>query len=601
MAAFCPPASSCQFGSRSSSITGTSLASSPQASASFSRVLLPCKLRFTTARLSVPRDLLTQGFWETDFSAASSCAAEPDWWRRQSGSQAQACSVACKAFESPTLGPPSLFHEANALKQREYAYRDTVTSRGPKGGVPVYVMLPLDSINPNSNTVSRRRAMDASLLALKSAGVEGIMMDVWWGIVEREGPCQYNWDGYRELIAMVKKHGLKVQAVMSFHQCGGNVGDSCFIPLPKWVVEEIDCNPDLAYTDKHGRRNYEYLSLGCDTLPVLKGRTPVQVYADYMRSFRDTFNDVLGDTIVEIQVGMGPAGELRYPSYPESDGTWRFPGIGEFQCYDKYTLSTLRAAAQAIGKPEWGLGGPCDAGCYNNWPEDTDFFRREGGWNSPYGEFFLGWYSNMLLAHGERILVAAESIFRDTGVKLSGKVAGIHWHYGARSHPSELTAGYYNTRFRDGYLPIAQMFGRHGVVLNFTCIEMKDFEQPAEARCSPENLIKQVVLAARKASVPVAGENALPRFDEGAHSQVVKNSRLTFSDDAHEAVYEPMCAFTFLRMSQSLFQGDNWRLFVQFVRQMAEGKTSLGEEHRKASELVYATQPIVQEAAAALA
>ena len=32
---------------------------------------------------------------------------------------------------------------------------------------------------------------------------------------------------------------------------------------------------------------------------------------------------------------MGPAGELRYPSYPESNGTWRFPGIGEFQCYDR--------------------------------------------------------------------------------------------------------------------------------------------------------------------------------------------------------------------------------------------------------------------------
>lgn len=32
---------------------------------------------------------------------------------------------------------------------------------------------------------------------------------------------------------------------------------------------------------------------------------------------------------------MGPAGELRYPSYPEKDGVWRFPGIGAFQCYDK--------------------------------------------------------------------------------------------------------------------------------------------------------------------------------------------------------------------------------------------------------------------------
>ncbi|KAI5078612.1 hypothetical protein GOP47_0006283 [Adiantum capillus-veneris] len=602
MAASCPPASY-QFGSRSSSIAGTSLASSSQTSTSFSRVFLPRKVHFRSARLSPPRNLLSQGPWETYFSSASSsCTSEPDWWRRQSCSQAQEWPVTCNAFETLNGVSPSLSHEANISKQREYAYRDTVTSRGPKGGVPVYVMLPLDSINPSNNTVSRRRAMDASLLALKSAGVEGIMMDVWWGIVEKEGPRSYNWDGYRELVALVKKHGLKIQAVMSFHQCGGNVGDSCFIPLPNWVVEEVDGNPDLAYTDQHGRRNYEYLSLGCDTLPVLKGRTPVQVYSDYMRSFRDTFKDELGDTIVEIQVGMGPAGELRYPSYPESNGTWRFPGIGEFQCYDKYMLSTLKAAAHAIGKPQWGLGGPCDAGCYKNWPEDTDFFRREGGWNSPYGEFFLGWYSNMLLAHGERILCSAESIFRVTGVKLSGKVAGIHWHYGARSHPSELTAGYYNTRFRDGYLPIAQMFGRHGVVLNFTCIEMNDFEQPADARCSPENLIKQVVLAARTASVPVAGENALPRFDEGAHNQVVKNSRLTFSDDdTHGAVYDPMCAFTFLRMSQSLFQGDNWRLFVQFVRQMAEGKTALGEEHRKASELVYATQPIVQEAAEALA
>lgn len=42
-----------------------------------------------------------------------------------------------------------------------------------------------------------------------------------------------------------------------------------------------------------------------------------------------------GFLLQEIQVGMGPCGELRYPSYPESNGTWRFPGIGEFQCYDK--------------------------------------------------------------------------------------------------------------------------------------------------------------------------------------------------------------------------------------------------------------------------
>ncbi len=73
----------------------------------------------------------------------------------------------------------------------------------------------------------------------------------------------------------------------------GNVGDSANIPLPKWVVEEIDHDNDLAYTDQWGRRNYEYISLGCDNLPVLKGRTPVQCYVDYMRSFKETFLDFL--------------------------------------------------------------------------------------------------------------------------------------------------------------------------------------------------------------------------------------------------------------------------------------------------------------------
>lgn len=114
----------------------------------------------------------------------------------------------------------------NVEECKEHSTHETATSRGVRGGVPVFVMLPLDSVNMN-NTLNRRRALNASLLALKSAGVEGIMMDVWWGIVEKDGPRMYNWSAYRELIDIVRKHGLKVQAVMSFHQCGGNVGDSC--------------------------------------------------------------------------------------------------------------------------------------------------------------------------------------------------------------------------------------------------------------------------------------------------------------------------------------------------------------------------------------
>lgn len=50
-----------------------------------------------------------------------------------------------------------------------------------------------------------------------------------------------------------------------------------------------------------------------------------------MRSFRVEFDDFFEDGIISmIEVGLGPCGELRYPSYPVKHG-WRYPGIGEFQ------------------------------------------------------------------------------------------------------------------------------------------------------------------------------------------------------------------------------------------------------------------------------
>lgn len=50
-----------------------------------------------------------------------------------------------------------------------------------------------------------------------------------------------------------------------------------------------------------------------------------------MRSFRVEFDEFFEDGIIsEIEVGLGPCGELRYPSYPVKHG-WRYPGIGEFQ------------------------------------------------------------------------------------------------------------------------------------------------------------------------------------------------------------------------------------------------------------------------------
>lgn len=120
----------------------------------------------------------------------------------------------------------------------------------------------LDTVDPETFELKDPETLRAQLTELKRVGVEGVMVDIWWGIVEREGPGIYDWKAYGELIEIVAEIGLKLQAVMSFHQCGGNVGDACFITLPQWVLEVGNENPDIFYTDAALRRNREYLSLG---------------------------------------------------------------------------------------------------------------------------------------------------------------------------------------------------------------------------------------------------------------------------------------------------------------------------------------------------
>jgi len=87
------------------------------------------------------------------------------------------------------------------------------------------------------------------------------------------------------------------------------------------------------------------------------------------------------DVIIEAQIGLGPAGEMRYPSYPLK--MWNFPGIGQFQCYDRYMRRDLVRAAIKANKPDLGLlwpPHPQDVGNYNFSSDHTEFFRDGGLW-----------------------------------------------------------------------------------------------------------------------------------------------------------------------------------------------------------------------------
>ncbi|XP_019057972.1 PREDICTED: inactive beta-amylase 4, chloroplastic isoform X2 [Tarenaya hassleriana] len=329
-----------------------------------------------------------------------------------------------------------------------------------------------------------------------------------------------------------------------------------------------DLNKDIYYRDENGFSNSDYLTLGVDQLPLFCGRTALQCYEDFMISFCNKFEPLVGSVIEEISIGLGPSGELRYPSHPSGDGRWKFPGIGEFQCYDKYMMEDLKVVASQEGKPQWGERGPQNAGCYNSFPSGVPFFEDgHDNFLSDYGRFFLEWYSGKLICHADAILAKAARIFRrcqegeKSSVMLVAKIGGIYWWYQTISHAAELTAGYYNTSLRDGYDPVASVLSRHGAALHVPCLDMKDSETPPTYLCSPEGLLRQIHNISKKRTIYLTGRNMNERFDEMGLQQIRANCVQPNGDAVR--------SFTYFRMNEKIFRVENWNNFVPFVRQMS--------------------------------
>ncbi|XP_062169662.1 inactive beta-amylase 4, chloroplastic isoform X2 [Alnus glutinosa] len=450
--------------------------------------------------------------------------------------------------------------------------RSTILSSRQKR-VPLYVMMPVDTFGidtSGSPRIRKIKALTVSLKALKLAGVHGIAVEVWWGIVERFSPLAYNWSLYEELFQLISQMGLKLHVALSFHSnrrtSSSGSGD---VSLPLWILEIGEHNKDIYYRDQNGFSNDAYLTLGVDQIPLFCGRTALQCYEDFMFSFVNKFDSFIGSVIEEISVGLGPSGELRYPAHPFGDGRWKFPGIGEFQCYDKYMMEDLRMTAAQEGKPEWGDKGPQNAGYYNSLPSGVPFFGEgEEGFLSDYGRFFLEWYSCRLIQHADAILAKAANILKKyqenkrTSVILVAKIGGIYWWYRTVSHPAELTSGYYNTACRDGYDPIALMLSRHGAALHISCLEMLDSETPPAYLCSPEGLLEQIQTVSKRRTIHLIGRNANEQFDKAGLCQIYANC------------YHPKAvvrALTFFRMNDKIFRVENWKNFVPFVRNMSTG------------------------------
>lgn len=259
-------------------------------------------------------------------------------------------------------------------------------------------------------------------------------------------------------------------------------------------------------------------------------------------------------------MGLGPDGELRYPSHHELPN--KTQGVGEFQCYDQNMLNLLKQHAEASGNPLWGLGGPHDVPTYDQSPYSNSFFKDSGSWESPYGDFFLSWYSSQLIEHGDSLLSLASSTFGDTGVSIYGKLPLLHSWYGTKSHPSELTAGFHNTANKDGYEQVAKMFAKNSCKIILPGMDLSDANQSSETHSSPELLLAQIMETFRKHEVKVSGQNSSEFGVPGGFEQIKKN----LSGD------NVLDLFTYHRMGAYFFSPEHFPSFTELVRSLNQPK-----------------------------
>jgi hypothetical protein len=356
----------------------------------------------------------------------------------------------------------------------------------------------------------------------KAIGVSAVSTDVWWGKVEGDADQRFDWSYYDQVSDAIIDAGLKWVPILSFHQCGGNVGDSCDIPIPHWLWKQLggDKSYRLMYKSEQGKYSHEVIALWSDD----KAR---KQYWEFVRDFSRHFGNKV-EHIEEINISAGPSGELRYPSYNQHDG-FNYPGRGFLQAYsdlarddfvafakEKYATLDRLNAAWNTSLDNWDQVRPPD--------DAAGFFYRQDYLNIQYGKDFSEWYNRALLEHGQfMITLAIDALANDfPGVPLGIKIPGIHWLMGSPELPraAEVSSGLIPTNIdlgsdatAHGYGPIIDMVknlnsSERQVVLHFTCLEMDNKNQAQEYSLA-KDLVFWVGGGAGARGVKIMGENAL--------------------------------------------------------------------------------------------
>lgn len=156
----------------------------------------------------------------------------------------------------------------------------------------LFVGLPIDSVTDGA-TVNNAAAITAGIRAVRLLGADGVELPVFWSVAQPESPDRFSWAGYQAVADMVRAEGLSLRVSLRTHGTPG-----AGVPtLPSWVSGVAADDPDIFFTDRSGGRHEGCLSFAIDELPVLRGKSPLQLYEAFFRSFAVAFDDFFDSTI----------------------------------------------------------------------------------------------------------------------------------------------------------------------------------------------------------------------------------------------------------------------------------------------------------------
>jgi beta-amylase len=397
-----------------------------------------------------------------------------------------------------------------------------VAQANPSSDFTANVMAPL--------IVDNWGAFTNDLNAVKAYGVDAVSVDVWWGLVEASGDNQFSWGYYDQLFATITNAGLDIVPIFSFHQCGGNVGDTCDIPLPSWLAGKYTGATLNGVTlDGNGlRHRSEQGNFSPETVQGWATPLVTNEYADFTAAFVARYGTQYANRMQEINVSLGPAGELRYPSYNGHDSGTGYPTRGALQAYSPLAIKSLQDAmiaqygSLAAINAAWGTS--LTSASQIQPPSNAGFFFSSGDYRfTQYGRDFIDWYNGSLVAHGELMLGTVidelDGAFPDA--KIGYKIPGIHWAMGGPvPRAAEVAAGLIQTsvdifaastgRGYQNIVSLATRFGDSGreIVLHFTCLELGN-ENFAPQWSQAKTLVGWVADEAARQGVDIKGENAL--------------------------------------------------------------------------------------------